>query len=63
MEARSSELRTLNNVIKAAEGGLDIELLRTTIKVCVDQAPSRAVIAMAKYIYDRGVEIEQLSRN
>ena len=42
---------------------MDISLLRRIIKASVDAAPRSAVIAMAKYVYERGVEIERVRRS
>jgi hypothetical protein len=63
MEPLPDDLRTLRNVIQSAETSVDISLLRRIIKASVDAAPRAAVIEMAKYVYERGVEIERSRRN
>ncbi len=63
MEPLPDDLRTLRNVIQSAESNVDISLLRRIIKASVDAAPRSAVIAMAKYVYERGVEIERVRRS
>jgi hypothetical protein len=63
MESLPDDLRTLHNVIQAAERETDISLLRRIVKATVDAAPSSAVIDLAKYVYQRGVEIERTRRN